>query len=115
MLVHTAALFNRTEMVSLLLSDGHLANHPAGEISVGNIACRNGNLKMVEILLAYNVDIGLYDSRNTPIGYAVKRGHKQLVEVLLASNAQRPCNSDFGAAVLKLRFDIASLLLTSGM
>ena len=60
------------------------ATEPLNRASVLHLACERGCSDVVDLLLAYNVDVDQADSRgNTALWQACRNGHLHIVEKLL--------------------------------
>lgn len=54
-------------------------------------ASKRGNLAFVKELLAANVSINTFDkAKNTPLHWAARSGHKEIVSALLSAKGQQP-------------------------
>lgn len=118
-----AALMNRTQILIHLLEKGYPSKKRPNArynyyYSPLAWACRHGNFKMVEALIAHKVEINeshpFGGMSRPPIIYAIKRGHTNIVSLLIAHGAV-PSTRSVKAAVLKSRFELAAILVATGM
>jgi ankyrin repeat protein len=87
-----AAIYNQFEVVNFLLSRVPRLNIDKGD-KFGRspliMACRNGNTRIVSLLLAYGADIeGQDTSANTALHHAAAYGWDECVRILIENGAE---------------------------
>lgn len=106
--LHSAAIFNRADMVHLLLSRGADPYHMIfgyGAIYLTPLhkAAEAGSFDAVKVLLDDGVDVNVLtkgSNRVTPLHIAAARGHQSVVRLLVERGAEINCRDITGATPL---------------
>ena len=95
--LHTAAYFGSTAIVKLLIDHGAYID-ARSKVKWGydwtalHVAVFTGDLKVAQLLLLNNADVkarcGVQKSNMTPLQMAISRGHKRLIDLLTAKEAE---------------------------
>jgi len=119
--VATATIFDRPEIVSLLLDQGADINTLSGEDGTAlGCAALNGNVEIVSLLLERGADTNLVGGiYGTALGCAAWRGKVEVVSLLLERGADTNLvggsyGTALGCAALSGNVEIVSLLLERG-
>ena len=88
--LHNAAQAGFCNLVKVIIEIGKLdVDLPNSEGRTAfSLACKDGKLEMVKLLLSHGSDVNSLDSTNwTPLHHAAHEGHAEVVEYLLANKA----------------------------